>query len=110
MTVLLAVGVVGLGSLMLRLTPILGSERLPEGVARAAGHAGLAVLAALVVRSVVTHQDPSLTGPVAAPLVAAVAVGVGLLLAHRGRSVLTTLAVGAATYLSLSWAVAALTT
>jgi len=108
MNVLLAVGVVGLGSLVLRLAPILGSERLPERVARASGRAGLAVLAALVVRSVVTHQDASLSGPTLAPLVAVVAVGLGLFLAYRGRSVLTTVAAGAATYALLSWVLAAL--
>ena len=108
MTVLLAVGVVGLGSLFLRLAPILGSERLPEPVARAAGRAGLAVLAALVVRSVVTHHDDSLPGRALAPLLAVVAVGLGLVLAYRGRSVLTTVAAGAATYALLSWVVSAL--
>jgi branched-subunit amino acid transport protein len=109
MTVALAVAAVGLGSLLFRLAPILGSERLPEHVARAAGRAGLAVLAALVVRSVVTHHDDSLTAPALAPAVAAVAVGLGLFLAHRGRSVLTTVAAGAAAYLFLSWLVATLT-
>lgn len=109
MTVLLAVAVVGVGSLALRLAPILGSERLPERVSRAAGRAGLAVLAALVVRSVVTHQDASLAGPAVAPLVAVVAVGLGLFLAHRGRSVLTTVAAGAAAYVLLSGVVTALT-
>lgn len=102
MTVLMAVLVVGGGSLLFRLAPLLGAERLPDGLARAAGWAGLSVLAALTARSVVTHQDATLPQVTPAPLVAAVAVGLGLFLAHRGRSVLVALASGAAAYVVMS--------
>lgn len=110
MTVLLAVLVVGLGSLLFRLAPLLGAEHLPEGLARAAGWAGLSVLAALTVRSVVTHQDANLPQVTPAPVVAAVCVGLGLFLAHRGLSVLVALASGAAAYLVISGVVSGVST
>jgi branched-subunit amino acid transport protein len=68
--------------------------------------AGVALLSALVVRSVVLHEDPSLPG---APVVAGLSTGLGLLLAFRGRSTLVAVAAGAATYLALAAAVAATT-
>jgi branched-subunit amino acid transport protein AzlD len=77
-------------------------------VARAAAWAGLSVLAALTVRSVATHQDASLPPLGAAPLVAAGAVGLALLLAHRGRSVLLAVGAGAVAYLLLSGLVSGL--
>ena len=92
MTVALAVGVVGAGSLLFRLLPLLGAARVPVALSRAAGWAGLSVLAALVVRSVVRHQDPEVP---AAPLLAALALAVALGLAHRGRSALVSVARGA---------------
>jgi branched-subunit amino acid transport protein len=110
MTVLLAVLAVGLGSLLFRLVPLLGAERLPEGLARAAGWAGLSVLAALTVRSVVTHQDASLSPVTPAPVVAAVSVGLGLFLAYRGRSVLVAVASGAAAYVVIAGAVSGVST
>lgn len=102
MNVLLAVLVVGAGSLLFRLAPLLGAERLPERVSRTATWAGVSVLAAITVRSVVTHEDATLPSATPAPLLAALAVGLGLLLAHRGRSVLVAVASGAAAYLVLS--------
>jgi branched-subunit amino acid transport protein len=105
LTVALAVGAVGAGSLLFRLLPFVGAGRIPAHVARAAGWAGLSVLAALVVRAVVGHQDPGVPG---APYLAGLALIVALALAHRSRSALVSVAGGALTYLALAAAVAAL--
>jgi branched-subunit amino acid transport protein len=105
MTVLLAVLAVGAGSLLFRLVPLLGAEWLAEPVTRVAGWAGLSVLAAITVRSVLQHQDPTVSG---APLLAALSVGAGLVLAFRGRSQLVAVAAGAAVYLVLVAALTAL--
>jgi branched-subunit amino acid transport protein len=101
MTVLIAVLVVGAGSLLFRGAPLLGARHLPDSVTNAAGLAGLAVIAALTVRAVLHHEDAAVT---AAPLVAAVSLGVGLLLSYRGRSVLVAVAAGLATYAVLATA------
>jgi branched-subunit amino acid transport protein len=101
-TTVLALVLVGLGSLAYRSLPLLGASRLPEQVSRTAGWAGIAVLAAVTVRGVLNHRDDSI--PWAVP-VAVVSVALGLLLALRGRPVPVVLAVGAATYFSLSTAV-----
>jgi branched-subunit amino acid transport protein len=105
MTVLLAVLTVGLGSLFFRLAPLLSTGRMPEKLTQAAGWAGLAVVAGISVRSVVLFQDSSTPG---APVVAAVSVAVGLVLAFRGRSLLVAVGLGGATYLLISAALAAL--
>jgi branched-subunit amino acid transport protein len=105
MSVLPAVLLVGVGSLAFRLAPLLGTRRMPEGVARTAGWAGMAVIAGITVRSVLQHQDASLP---AAPLVAAVSVATGLALALRGGSVLVAVGVGVSTYVLISAAAAAL--
>ena len=105
MTVLIALLVVGAGSLAFRIGPLLGARRLPDRAPRIAGRAGLAVLAAITVRAVVDHHDPAVP---AGPLLAAPAVGIGLYLAYRGRSVPLAVAAGIAAYLVLSAAVAAL--
>ncbi|MET1060916.1 MAG: AzlD domain-containing protein [Nocardioides sp.] len=99
MTVLIAVLVVGAGSLLFRVVPLLGARHLPDPLTNAAGLAGLAVIAALSVRAVLHHED---AGIVAAPLVAAISIGVGLVLAFRGRSVATAVAAGLATYVVLA--------
>ena len=106
MTVLLAVLAVGAGSLLFRLAPLLGAERLSDRVTRLAGWAGLSVLAAITVRAVVLHDDPSVSW---APLLAALSVGAGLVLAFRGRSQLVAVAAGAASYLVLAAVLSALT-
>jgi branched-subunit amino acid transport protein AzlD len=103
MTVPLAVLVVGVGSLVFRLLPLLGARRLPERLTTVAGWTGLCLLAALTVRTVVQHQDPSLPDvPGVAPLLAAVSVGAGLLLAFRGRSTLLAVSAGGTTYVLLA--------
>jgi len=99
MNVLLAVIAVGGGSLLFRLAPLLGANRLPDRVTRVAGWAGLSVLAAIAVRAVVSFDDPTVAG---APVVAALAVAAGLYLAFRGRSLLLAAAAGAGCYLVLS--------
>ncbi|HEU4675877.1 MAG TPA: AzlD domain-containing protein [Motilibacteraceae bacterium] len=105
MSVLLAVVVVGAGSLVFRLVPLLGAHLLPPALPRLAGRIGVAVLTAIVVRAVLQHHD---AGVSPAPLVAGVSVGLGLVLAFRGRSVLLSVAVGVASYLALGAVVAAL--
>jgi branched-subunit amino acid transport protein len=101
-TTVLALALVGLGSLAYRSLPLLGASRLPEQVSQTAGWAGIAVLAAVTVRGVLNHRDDST--PWAVP-VAVISVTLGLLLATRGRAVPVVLAVGAMTYLVLSAAV-----
>jgi branched-subunit amino acid transport protein len=99
MNVLLAVLAVGGGSLIFRLAPLLGARRLPDGLTRVAAWAGLSVLTAITVRAIAAYRDPAVP---AAPLVAALCVGVGLYLAFRGRSLLLAAAAGAGCYLALS--------
>jgi len=103
MTVLLAVLVVGAGSLTFRLGPLLGADRLPDGLTRVAGWAGVSMLAAVTVRTVLRHEDPALT---AAPLLGAAAVAVCLLLTARGVSLLLAVTAGGATYLAATALVA----
>jgi len=99
MTVLIAVLVVGAGSLLFRAVPLLGARHLPDPLTNAAGLAGLAVIAALTVRAVLHHEDSAVT---AAPFVAAASIAVGLVLAFRGRSVAVAVGAGLATYLVLA--------
>ncbi len=105
MTVLLAVLAVGAGSVAFRLLPLLGAHLIPPTATRLAGRAGLSVLAAMTLRAVLLHHDPSAPG---APVLAALSLGAGLFLAYRGRSVLLSVAVGVTSYLLLSAATAAL--
>ena len=104
MTTILALLLVGAGSLAYRLVPLLGAARVPEALSRVATWAGVSVVAAITVRRVLEHQDDSIPWPVA---VAAVSVALGLALAARGRSMLLVLVVGAGTYVVLSALVAA---
>jgi branched-subunit amino acid transport protein len=100
MTTALALIVVGAGSLAYRMLPLLGAARVPGAVARVAGWAGMSVLAAITVRAVLHHEDGSLPAATAVP-VAVVSVGLGLLVAARGRHTLVALAAGAGCYLVL---------
>jgi branched-subunit amino acid transport protein len=101
----LAVLAVGVGSLLFRLVPLLSTRRLNDRLTHTAGWAGLSVIAAITVRTVLLQKDPSL--PVA-PLVAAISVAAGLVLAFRGQSVLIAVGVGCTSYLLISAAVTAL--
>ena len=98
MNLVLALTVVSLGSVLLRTVPLLGARALPDAVAETAGWAGVAVLAALAARAVAHHQDPAL---VLAPLVAAAAVGLGLVVVARSNSILLGVAVCVAGYLAV---------
>ena len=110
MSVALAVAVVGAGSLMLRLLPLVGATLIPDRLSVHAARAAMAVLAAMTVRTVLRHGDETLTGSlITAPFLAALAVGLGLWLAYQGRSVLVASSVGLASYVVLAAGLAALT-
>jgi branched-subunit amino acid transport protein len=85
---------VGLGSFVLRLSPLLVLQRvsLTDRGDRAIRHAGTAAITALIVVS----TKHGATGSVAVPTVLAVAVAV--VLAARGASMLRLLAVGGGIY------------
>ena len=106
MSVLIAVALVGAGSLVFRLAPLLGARRIPDRLTVLAGWAAQSVLVAMTVRGVLEHRDAGVPGAV---LVAAVSVGLGLLLALRGRSVLLSVAAGGSTYVVLSAAIVTVT-
>ena len=109
MSVVLAVAVVGVGSLMLRVLPLVGATLIPDRLSVHAARAAMAVLAAMTVRVVLRHRDDALAGSlVTAPVLATLAVGLGLWLAYRGRSVLVASSVGLATYVVLAAGFAAL--
>ena len=75
MTVAIAVAVVGAGSLMLRLLPLVGATLIPDRMTVHAARAAMAVLAAMTVRTVLRHHDDALAGSlVTAPVLAALAV------------------------------------
>lgn len=93
--VVLAVVVVGAGSLLLRLVPFLATARLAEPAARAAAWAGVAVLAAFTVRAVLAHRDPEVAAPA---LLAVACLGLTLLVAVRGHPVVAAVAAGAGLY------------
>jgi len=99
MTVLIAVLVVGAGSLVFRLVPLLTAQWIPARLTALAGWGGLGVLAAITVRAVLHQQDASVP---AARLVAAVSVGVGLVLVGRRGSVLLGVAGCASVYLGVT--------
>ena len=103
MSVLLAVGTVGVASLFFRLAPLLGADLLPDRLVRLASYAGLAVLAGLATRAVVLHDNPAVT-VLPGPLLATAALTPALYLALRGRSALLAIATAAATYLVLTTA------
>ena len=106
MTTVVALLIVGAGSLAYRLLPLLGAARVPEAVSRVAGWAGVSVLAAVTVRGVLHHHDRSI--PWSVP-VAVVALAVALAVAARGRGNLVVLGAGAGTYFGLSTVIGALT-
>lgn len=99
MTTVVALLLVGAGSLAFRALPLLGATRLPEAVSRVAGWAGVSVLSAVTVRGVLDHRDDSI--PWAVP-VGVISTAVAMAVAARGRGRLVVLSVGAGTYLALS--------
>lgn len=99
MTTIVTLVVVSLGSLAFRLTPLLGAGRVPDPAAHVAGWAGVSVLVAIAVRSVLHHQDATTPW---ATLVAAVSVALGLVLAMRGRSILVVLIAAVVSYSALA--------
>jgi len=105
MTTVLALAAVGLASILFRSLPLLGAARVPSTAAMVAGWAGLSVLAAITVRSVLHHEDATI--PLAVP-VAVVSVGLGLVLAARGSHMLVALGAGAGSYVVLATALATL--
>ncbi|CUR55222.1 membrane hypothetical protein [metagenome] len=103
MTVALAVGIVGVGSVLLRLLPLLGADLIPERLAVHAARAAIAVLAATTARTVLRHADDALTASaLIAPTLAGLSVGLGLWLAYRGRSLLVASGLGLGCYLVLA--------
>ena len=105
MTTVVALLLVGAGSVAYRLLPLLGAARVPDELSKVAGWAGVSVLATVAVRGVLHHRDDGI--PWAVP-VALVSVALGLTFAARGRPPLVVLGVGAGTYLVLSATVGAL--
>jgi branched-subunit amino acid transport protein len=104
MTTWLAVLAIGLGSIALRVLPLLTTRRLPERFTAAAGAGGISVLVGFSARSVLEFADPST--PYAVP-VAVLAVAIGLVAAFRGRGILTSTAVGLVAYLVVAGAIGA---
>ena len=99
MTVVLALLVASAGSLAFRLAPLAGAHRLPDRITDLAGLAGMSVLTALTVRTVLHHHDAAVP---AAQLVAVLSVAVCLVLRFHGRSLLLAVVSGAATYVTLA--------
>ena len=106
MTFWVAVLVVGLGSYLFRVTPLLLGDRLriaprAQGVLR---HAGVGGVAALVVFGI---RDAGIAGPSGSVLPALCAVVVAGMVAYRGRSMGFVLVVGGCVYGAAGVAVAA---
>lgn len=99
MTTLVAILVVGAGSLAFRLVPLVLASQLTEHATRIATWAGLSALVAVTVRGVLQQDDASVPAPT---LVAAISVGLALVLAARGRSIITVLVVGAVSHVVLT--------
>ena len=104
MTTWLAVLCLGLGSIALRVLPLLTTRRLPERLTAAAGAGGMSVLVGFSARSVLEFADAST--PYAVP-VAVLSVVIGLVAAFRGRGILTSTAVGMVAYLAVAGAIGA---
>ena len=99
MNVVLAVLVVGAGSLAFRVVPLVTGRQVPTILARGASWAGLSVIAGITVRSTLLLKDP---GVPLAPVAALLAVTVGFVLASRGRSVLVAVGAGCASYVVMA--------
>jgi len=101
--VVLACLAVGVGSLAFRLVPLLTGRQIPATLARGASWAGLSVIAGITIRSTLLLEDP---GVPLAPVIATLAVALGLVLAFRGHSVLVAVGAGCASYVVLAAALA----
>lgn len=105
MNVVLAVAVVGTGSLLLRALPLLLSRRLPDRLSLLASWVGASMLAGFTVRALARFHDPAV--PASAAL-AAVAAALSFGLAYAGRPVVVSVGAGIAAYLVLASAAALL--
>jgi branched-subunit amino acid transport protein len=90
----LAIVLTGAGSYLFRLLPLVVLPRLTlrPGLERAARHAGVAAIAALLVSSLQTDSGAGNAGPTL------VAVAVALALAVRGAAMLRVVSLGGLTY------------
>jgi branched-subunit amino acid transport protein len=90
----IVIGLVGLGSFILRVTPLfaLATDRLPSASDRVIRHAGVAAIAALVA----TSSSNAAHGHLIVPVVVAVAAGVAL--AWRGTSMIRIVIAGCTLY------------
>ena len=93
----LAIVLVGAGSYLLRLLPLVVLPRLTlrPGLERAVRHAGVAAIAALLVSSLQTDAAAGSVGPIL------VAVAVALALALRGAAMLRVVALSGVTYVTV---------
>ena len=88
----LVVLLVGLGSYVVRLLPALAGARITPRVERALAAAGTAALTALVA------GDVAMADSAGATVAAAAAVGAGIVVAHRGGSMIRVLLAGVPVY------------
>jgi branched-subunit amino acid transport protein len=101
MTTWIAIAGVGLGSYLLRFTPLARPRResWPPAVERAIRRAALAALCALIVTGLHHHEAGGRPGVI---LFAGAAAMVSLVVTRRGGSMLTAVGAGLATYWSLT--------
>lgn len=99
MTIWIAVVVAGLGSYLLRVLPFLAGDRVHLSERAQAGlrHAGMGAITALLVLGVVSLLRPG-SGLAVVPVVAALVAAT--VCALKGRTMLTTVLIGAATYVA----------
>jgi branched-subunit amino acid transport protein len=90
----LVIGLVGLGSFILRVTPLLAlaTDRLPSTSDRVIRHAGVAAIAALVA----TSSSDAAHGRLIVPVVVALTAGTAL--AWRGTAMIRLVAAGCTLY------------
>ena len=88
----LVILVLGLGSYLVRLLPVLAGARITPRVERVLAAAGTAALTALVAGDVATADSAGAT------MAATAAVGTGIVVAHRGGSMIRVLLAGVPVY------------
>jgi branched-subunit amino acid transport protein len=84
--------VLGVGSYLVRLLPVLAGARITSRVERVLAAAGTAALTALVAGDVATADSAGAT------VAATAAVAIGVVVAHRGGSMIRVLLVGVPVY------------